>query len=581
MTLTTLVRVSDHPGLDLAMPPGVYLHDLSGRRFWGHNAVFRVEGLVDGVPQRLRVRSATPSLLVLHAGDGVIEATWDGPDAIRFRGRGIGLRLTQVLTDPLGSALAFPRSKRSWRLQMGGDAHFVATVLDGELRVTAPRSRTGDASAEAIEADVKVVDVHPGPAGSFDLELTQYESGYADPPGERPAFDACVARTGDHFVSWLDRQPPAPVDLADARALAAYITWSCILGPRGGLARPSLFSSKNWMYSCWSWDQPYSAQALAHGLPDLAWDQVMTHFDLQHPDGGLPDLINDNGHLFGFAKPPNHGWGLRKLAAHGVVTDARLAELYPKLARATEWWLRYRDDDGDGLCEYFHGNDSGWDNATAFDMGFPVEGPDLASFLVIQMDVLADAAGRLGRPDEAEAWRQRADCMLDLMMEHLWDGEGFRVLRAGDHVSNPASRSLIAYLPMILGDRLPADVRTKLVRGFRDSDLLTEFGPATESPSSPLFARDGYWRGPIWGPTTLLIADGLEACGDRALAVEVARRFAETCRRSGFAENFDALSGQPLRDPTHTWTASSFLVLATRYLVAPRDETRHPLRPPP
>ena len=336
-----------------------------------------------------------------------------------------------------------------------------------------------------------------------------------DPPGERPSFEDCVARTAAHYLAWLDRQPPVPPDLEDARALAAYITWSCILGPRGGLARPSLFSSKNWMYSCWSWDQPFSAQALAPGLPDLAWDQVMTHFDLQHPDGGLPDLINDNGHLFGFAKPPNHGWGLRHLATAGVVTDARLAELYPKLARATEWWLRCRDDDGDGLCEYFHGNDSGWDNATAFDMGFPVEGPDLASFLVIQMDVLADAAERLGHPEDAATWRARADRMLDLMLERLWDGERFRVLRAGDHVTNPASRSLIAYLPMILGDRLPADVRERLVRSFRESDHLTEFGPATESPSSPLFARDGYWRGPVWGPTSLLIADGLDACGER------------------------------------------------------------------
>jgi glycogen debranching enzyme len=161
--------------------------------------------------------------------------------------------------------------------------------------------------------------------------------------------------------------------------------------------------------------------------------------------------------------------------------------------------------------------------------------------------------------------------MLALMLKWLWDGERFRVLRAGDHVSNPASRSLIAYLPMILGDRLPADVRARLVRGFRESDLLTDSGPATEGPSSPLFARDGYWRGPIWGPTTMLIADGLEACGERALAVEVARRFAETCRRSGFAENFDALDGRPLRDPTHTWTASAFLVLASRYL-APDEE---------
>jgi hypothetical protein len=42
----------------------------------------------------------------------------------------------------------------------------------------------------------------------------------------------------------------------------------------------------------------------------------------------------------------------------------------------------------------------------------------------------------------------------------------------------------------------------------------------------------------------------------------VARRFCETCRTSGFAENFDAITGAPLRDKAYTWTASVFLLLA-------------------
>ena len=32
--------------------------------------------------------------------------------------------------------------------------------------------------------------------------------------------------------------------------------------------------------------------------------------------------------------------------------------------------------------------------------------------------------------------------------------------------------------------------------------------------------------------------------------------------KSGFAENFDAKTGNGLRDPEYTWTASAFLVLA-------------------
>ena len=45
-------------------------------------------------------------------------------------------------------------------------------------------------------------------------------------------------------------------------------------------------------------------------------------------------------------------------------------------------------------------------------------------------------------------------------------------------------------------------------------------------------------------------------------AREIAERFCVLCQTSGFAENFDAVTGVPLRDPAYTWTASVYLVLA-------------------
>lgn len=71
--------------------------------------------------------------------------------------------------------------------------------------------------------------------------------------------------------------------------------------------------------------------------------------------------------------------------------------VYDALVKWTYWWLTYRDDDNDGIPQYNHGNESGWDNGTAFSGGVPIECPDLTAYLIIQMDVLADIAGRLGR----------------------------------------------------------------------------------------------------------------------------------------------------------------------------------------
>ena len=106
---------------------------------------------------------------------------------------------------------------------------------------------------------------------------------------------------------------------------------------------------------------------------------------------------------------------------------------------------------------------------------------------------------------------------------------------------------------------------------------LTEYGLATEPPTSPHYQDDGYWRGPVWAPSTALIEDGLRVSGYADLADVVSERFRALCERSGFAENFDALSGQGLRDRAYTWTASVYLSMcAAQASRAARSQAAHP-----
>lgn len=560
LALSALSRSVDHPGRLGEREPGLYLFDLSGCRFFGDwNGILRLEGLVDGRAVPLTVRSATAAQVLLVAGDGAIEVAWEGIHTLRFRGTGAGLRATVSVVDPLDSHVGFPMPDGSWRLLMGENPHLALTPLAGRLEVIAPRVRTGPG---VTIPERTVVDALPGPDGTFELALAQYQTGYAA-PAARPSFDGCVAAVASELAAWTAAFPAVPPGMEATRDRAAQLAWSTIAGPRGALRRPALLMSKNWMFATWSWDHCFNAVGLAAGHPDLAWDQLMAIFDRQADDGAVPDLVHDAGAMYGWVKPPVHGWAIRRLAEAGVLTDARAAEIYPHLAAWTDWWFRLRDADGDGLPEYHHGNDSGWDNATIFDMGFPAASPDLAAYLVIQLDVLAELAARLGRPvAEAAAWRGRADATLAALLDRLYDGERFRAVRVPDGVANAQSRSVIPFIPMLLGDRLPAEVRRALIRGFRASGLLTEHGVATEAPGSPLHVEDGYWRGPIWAPTTLLVIDGLRACGEHDLARDVARRFLALCARSGFPENFAATTGAPLRDPAYTWTASTFLTLA-------------------
>ena len=100
--------------------------------------------------------------------------------------------------------------------------------------------------------------------------------------------------------------------------------------------------------------------------------------------------------------------------------------------------------------------------------------------------------------------------------------------------------------------------------------FVTEWGLATEHPQSDQYAADGYWRGPIWAPSTYIAVCGLERCGRSPLALDIARRFCRVCAHNGFSENFNAVTGEALRDRANTWTASVFLLLAQRLEQAER-----------
>ena len=132
------------------------------------------------------------------------------------------------------------------------------------------------------------------------------------------------------------------------------------------------------------------------------------------------------------------------------------------------------------------------------------------------------------------------------------------------------SSSLLDLMPIVLGAELDPAIGDALAE--RIADHLTPYGLATEPPTSPHYAADGYWRGPVWAPSTVLIEDGLRRAGHGDLADDISDRFRALCEKSGFAENFDALTGAGLRDRAYTWTASAYLLLAAAH----RQRQRQP-----
>ena len=376
-------------------------------------------------------------------------------------------------------------------------------------------------------------------------------------------FDAARQRMDESLRTFRKALPSLPEEWQPMSDMAAYLDWSCLVRPGGFLRREGMLMSKNWMTNVWSWDHCFNALAMAKGHPELAWDAYIIMADHQDVSGRLPDSISDQHVIWNYCKPPIHGWTLRRLMETMPLTAAQMEEAYHFLARWTDWWMTYRRRDG--LYYYNHGNDSGWDNSTAFSLLPPIATPELQAFMIVQMEVLSNLAYQLHKDDDAQHWQQEADAHLSIFLERcIRDDLPVTIqLTTGTIVEN---ESLLPYEILVLGKRLPEAVRKKVIDLVSSEKFLTPYGFATESPASPLYRDDGYWRGPIWAPSTMLMLDGMEKCGETALVKEAARRFVAMTAASGFAENFDALTGKGLRDLAYTWTASVALVLARDYL---------------
>ncbi len=488
--------------------------------------------------------------LVSDQAEGIVRFTFDDKGAVRISGRGLGLSLTSA---PRRFSEVLRYSNRGWYGSAGAlDCRYLFTEASGQIECV--RSESGITIRFSGE--------------SWEARISEYRGAVGPEETELSDLDTLVERNAAAFRDYsVTVVRGIPEQYRKAAELAAYVNWSSAVGPCGNYRDRVLLMSKNWMNSVWAWDCAFNAVELTHYDPDSAWANLVCPFLYQGESGLLPDTVSDHAITYSYTKPPIHGWALRRLREAGVLTGKRLGEAYRMLTHLVEGWLRTMDWDGDGICQYLHGNDSGWDNCSAIGWGRAVEAPDLSAYLVVCMDELADEADGLGLKTESENWRNRSDALLSAFLAHSWDGERFRVPENGTHREIENTDSLLPFLPLVLGNRLPQEIYSKLVAGLSDENrFLTPHGLATESVKSPYYKPDGYWLGPIWAPPTMLIADGLRRGGEAELAEEIARRFCDTCTMSGFAENFNAVTGAPLRDPAYTWTSSVFLTLAREYL---------------
>jgi glycogen debranching enzyme len=238
-----------------------------------------------------------------------------------------------------------------------------------------------------------------------------------------------------------------------------------------------------------------------------------------------------------------------------------LEKVYNTIKQLTQFWMNYRTSEN-GLPYYIHGNESGWDNGTFFRDGVPMNTPDLSAFLIRQMDFLSNLSKDIGLKNESVQWKERADALFESFMVQLYDDE-FIAYKPFNQVTIRSHHTLQRFLPLMIHYRLDNDIKDKMTKEIEDL-FLTDFGLATESVESPLYRKNGYWRGPIWAPTMLMFIDFFEEM-DHPLHMDLVNKFFNCMSENGMAENYDPKTGEGLKDPAFAWTSSVYLHLKLRY----------------
>jgi putative isomerase len=525
----------------------VYIRDVHG----GDDApskLFQLDIVKDGVEMEFEVRASEVSLsfYLKDQSEPVAEIIIPEEDELHFEVQNVELRLRATkgkydslmeLEDGMYEYHIYPKELK-----------LMIMNLNGEMVADAPWNIIGN---DYIDMRLK--------NGHFVIE--SYRTVYQKK--EYLPFRGGKDQVEVLYKEWFNsmRKGYEQAEYLPSLERASYITWSSVVHPDGALKDYAMYMSKLWMYNIWSWDNCFNALNLGEKYPELSFAQLKIFMDTQDISGAYPDFVNDKFISYNCIKPPIFAYIYEQLMEKNdyFKDEQRLRMVYESTKKVMTYYEEYRTFEG-MLPHYKHGNDSGWDNASLFHVGMPVEAPDLASFLIRSFDILSSFAERLGEKEEAEQFKNQADTLFNLLLERLYDADGFfgRVGKNGEKIE--IRSSLILRLPIIIGYRLDKDIMDCLVSDLEGS-FETKFGLATEGLKSNYYRENGYWLGPIWAPVTYLFIHALKNNGYEEVGNRLRDKFLDLTLTGGMAENFDPLTGKGLVDTSFTWTSSVFLLL--------------------
>jgi putative isomerase len=393
-----------------------------------------------------------------------------------------------------------------------------------------------------------------------------------------PEIDTVMDAAEQRWHTWFASAPQVEEEYRAQYYYAWWIMRAGLISTRFYTTREAMTPSMIHYVGVWQWDAFFHALAYRHVEKHLAQDQIRIVLDHQREDGMIPDAIHDEGTVTRLnfpvdadvTKPPLIAWAAYKL--YEMDGDREfLDEIYEPVVRWNNWWFEQNDTDGNGLCEYQHPFSSGLDDSPLWDEGMPVEAPDLNTYLYLQQESLAKIASVIGKKEDVEMWRGRAETMVQRLREIAWDEESgfFWARRNGARVN---VRTPFNLFPLITG-QMPPEIVDRLVTHLTDErQFWTRYPVATVAMDDPTYTPGKMWRGPTWVNVNYLLIEGLQRSGYADLAHELRRRTLDLINsRDDIYEYYDPVSGEnpPTAASMFGWSSAVFIDLA---IEAARDK---------
>ena len=529
---------------------GLYLRTVRGSA--ERSMVAKLTPLFNGKEEEYKTSLDMTTLILTH-GDQNIEFCFADEKTILVRGEAGTEMIVDFMTEKYKNDYIYDIQQKAYTLYMANcyknNCRYLIWALSNKIALeqewqgqVAQYSRLRVGSPDGFMFAIQEVNTEwSGKVPKFDFGATKHETQLG-------------------FLEFYNTIGPFPLQYRKNVAPAIYLAWSSFVEESGLLASDSMLFSKGWLTDKAGGNLNYAAWVLSYKNPKMAWKQFMAQFAMMDETGRLPDDFNDSFVRWNHVKPPIQGWILSKMMKRMKMDRDQIVEAYLVLSKATRWWLKYRDFRREGLFIYDHPKDSAWNHCTIFDTTPMVASPELQAFLVLQMEVVANLAEELGIENEQKFWKKKSEYYLEKLLERLVRNNLPVAVdcNTGEWIE---SDCLLPYEFLILGERLPKEVRDASIEVIKSGKFETEYGLTTESPQSPKYDPDSKFRGGIWAVPVLFMADGLDECGEKAMAQEKLTKYLDLVREERFSEHYNSRTGKNAGPTLYTTTACTYLIL--------------------